>query len=121
MQKPSTGKDASTRHDNDQLKVIEQLKKRNAQLDFQMRQLQVLCVTIGLNYWGTMRDYWVKLLGCWGWALAQTIQALHCASTHVQFFLVVLQVFQVHVHGAIQYIQVLADISAHATRPVAPF
>ena len=84
MQKPSTGKDASTRHDNDQLQMIEQLKKRNAQLDFQMRQLQVLCVTIGL----------IKLLRCWGWAHVQTIQAVHCASAHVQFFLIVLKVFQ---------------------------
>ena len=65
-----------------------------------------------------MRDYWVKLLRCWGWAHVQTFQAVHCASAHVQFFLIVLKVFQGHAHV---YIQVLADISSHATRPVAPF
>ena len=41
VQKSNTGKDISTRHDSEQLKMIEQLKKRNSQLDFQLRQLQV--------------------------------------------------------------------------------
>ena len=54
MQKSCTGKDVSTRHDNDQLKVIDQLKKRNAQLDFQLRQLQVLCVTKGVGIGGAI-------------------------------------------------------------------
>ena len=49
LQKSCTGNETAlvaTRHENDHLrKEIEQLSEKNAQLDFQLRQLQVLTMS----------------------------------------------------------------------------